>query len=508
MKKIFSSSVIIMIGDVLARLMSILYLIPLARINPDIATLISYLIIPFAFFIVVSNMGINMITSVQIIKYYNIDRNKVKSASIVGTITLMITGFLSTLFMYFGAGMIVQNYLVNGVNNPIYYDMVNATKIMSIGIIIYSILSITRTILMSMGEYKIISFGFFFEQVVKVFFVVFFAYYFLVKLDFSYENIVYIVAIGTIISMLSILAINIIKIIRKKYYDIYLKGEVTITFVAFKSLLVASLIYIASSFYVSAFDMIDMMEMSNILVHTGASYDYIQNVSREYFGYSIKIIMIPIQLTGNFTMVMIRELNSSVNKKHQFNQIINIIVILSCISIGGILVVGPDLFYILSGTNTIGLMKLQAFIIVFYTSKNILSAYIITFENYAKILVVSTVVIISSKILFLMILQEQLGAYVFSTSSILALILGLISMVYLSREKLEFDMKILVKNIKDIIKIIVVTVFFYELVQLNYVANLNVFIRLIMIGILMIMTYIIVLVDIKDIKKLVKKVKF
>ncbi len=503
MKKIFRLSSIIMIGDISSRALSILYLVPLAMINDSIAALISTLIIPFAFFIVVSNMGLSTIMSVNIIKYHKTDPSRAKTNVIIGSIALLISSIICTFIMYFGAQYFVDETLIGGNLNPAYYDMIMATKYMSIGILIYGILSLTRTLLLSMGEYTIISIGYFLEQLIKIIIVLLMTYIFIYLGDVEYFKIVYFTVIGTLFAMLIVIFINALKIIKHKYYMVYFDGTSMITRVAIKTLLLSSVIFIASSFYISAFDMIDLMFADSILQHVGYSFDASELFYNEYFGFSKKIVMIPIQLTDSFIFVMIKELENSTNKKKEFNNVILLTITLSLIAMSGILVVGPNLYMVLAGTPSLGILQVQAMIIVFYTTKNIMSAYFLTFDGFEKALINSMIVIVVVKILTLLLLANIFVQNIFVVSSVISLLFGIIVLVYSGRKFLSFDYELYRQVLINFIKVLVITVVFY-------IININVFLdsallSLFVIGTLMLITLIIVLIPRQELKNMISR---
>ncbi len=503
MKKIFRLSSIIMIGDMSARAISILYLVPLMAINSNIAALITEFIIPFAFFIVLANMGISTVLTVRIVKYKDADPSLAKTSVIIATATLIITSFILTCVMFFFAEPLVSNYLTNGVNNPGYQDVVHATKILSAGVLLYGLLSISRTLIIANGDYVIISVGYILEQLVKVFIILIMSYIFLVKRGDAYFEIVYFVAIGNLLSMAIVLFINCIKIFRMKYYDIYLKGQAKITIAAIKSLLFASLIFIASSIYISAFDMIDMFFFDDIMRHLEVAPNVAQSIRAEYFGMAKKLVLLPIQLTDSFILVMIKELEFSSNKKKAFNDVLVLTITLSLIAISGLIVVGDDFYHLLAHIDSVGVLKVLALVIIFYTTKNIISAYILTFEGFEKALISSMVVILITKVVILFTCVDFFGMNVLIMSSIIALLAGIITLVIVGRRFISFDLSFYKAIIKNTIKILIITVVF-EFININFSLFNNIMDQFI-IGIAMIIAFVLFIIPKEELTKLLRR---
>ncbi len=502
MKRIFKLTSIIMLGDLAARLISILYLVPLMWINPQTAELITILIIPFAFFIVVSNLGINTVLTISITKNYHVDDDKNRTNLYIANSLLLASATFFSVLMFFMADNLVAQYALSEVAET---KMIIATKFLSSGILIFAILGITRTILVSMGEYAVRALGTFLEQLIKVIIVLALSYIFIVKRGYGYENVVYYTAFGTVVSMLVIIMINLSRIIKCKYYKMYTQGNLNFTVDSVKFILFSSLIFIASTLYISAFDMIDLLlfdDVAKTLVNSPSDVSYFADYRLEYMGMAKKLVLIPIQLTDGLILVMIRELANKENKKAQFNDVLVLTYTLSLVAIGGLLVLGDDLYFLLSSIESIGVLKLQAFIIVFYTIKNITSGYFLTFEGFEKALISSMAVLIGSKVFFLLTLDSFVGINIFIVSTVLSLILGIGTLFIVGREFLAFNRKMLVNIIITTIKAIIITIFYmyvYSLFALDILL-----VKIFIIGILMVLTYAVVMVPNKFLKRIIR----
>lgn len=485
MTRLLKSSSIVMAGDLITKLLSILYLIPLAIIDPRIAVITSYLLIPFALVIVLSNAGVSTITSVRIIENDQKNFDQVKTQSLAGSSIILFMSFLGMIVMYMCAPYFAQ-VIVPISYQEIIPDLIVSYRIMSMGVLIYGLLTLTRMIMMSKMEYKKLSYTNILEQLIKIFFIVVISYIVVINKDIVYYKTLYVTAYGIILSMFVVLAMNSYFIYKAKHYRIYFEGNSLLNITIFKTLFISSIIYIASSFYATAFDNIDLFSMNYVLSNIGMDPDKITQINNEYFGYSLKIVMIPIQLTTNFILVMIKELSTNENPKKQFNEIIVVVVAFGLISTSGIYVVGPDLYNILTaGIVSIGIVRIQGFIVSLYILKNVVSGYMVTCPNYEKIAINSTIIIIFSKVVLLYVLAPIFKMYVFTLSSVAALIIGCVYIFYAGRSSFALDKLLLKKLSSLLVKVLIITIVF------NYVGgliNLSSIYHLIIVGTLLLTT--------------------
>lgn len=505
MNKLLKSSSTIMIGDLLTKVLSLVYLIPLAMIDSRIAVVTAYLLIPFAFFIVISNMGVSTITSVEIMNNDGSDPNAVKTSLLSGSIVILISSFIGMIVMMVFAKPIAYAVTIDEYA-LIIPDMIICYQIMAVGLLIYGLLTLSRMVLMARSEYSILSVTNILEQLIKIGLVVLLSYYVINVRDLVFYKSLYAVTFGTMLSMIFVLIITVYYIFKNNHHKMFFDGTSTLNKIIFKTLLVSSVIYIASSIYITIFDNVDLFFMDVILQRSGMESADIKIVSDEYFGYSLKIVMIPIQLTTNFILVMIKELVSSESAKHEFNKIIYIVLAFGLISTAGIYVVGPDLYTILTfGLTSIGLVKIQGLIVTFYILKNIMSGYLLIAENSRRILINSTIIIILSKIILLVSLGNVFGMYVFTASSVLSLIFGIIYMIVDGRECFAFDQKLLIDVCILIVKVVVITIIFSVINNYMFSVISSELIRVTVVGSALLLVLLIAVVPKEVLVKIIKR---
>ncbi len=423
MKKFIKSTSILMIGDFLTKIISVLYLVPLKQIDNKIVLLMTNLLIPFGFFIILTTMGINIVLTSELVKAKT--KEKIKSILITSAILMTILMFLSCSLMTILAPSIMSAIELN---QEYVKGLVYGAWALNIGIILFAITAYMRSIFTATGDYNIISITYITEQLLRVTIVIVGSYYLFVINDFNVIYSILILVISMIVSILSTVIIFIIYFIKKKYYD-YFKGEFKVEKKLFKILLGSSIVFFISGLYATLFDQIDLILISHQLMDKGYTILQIENIKTEYFSYSLKIVMIPVTISTAFISVMIKHIEDEKDSKSkEIKKIILISLIYSFIMLMGIYIFG-DMGYYLLYKEMPTILKIQALIIPFYIIKNIISGYIITNKGNKISIIISSFFIIVSKIIMDIVLFKYLVYYGYILSSIIALFIGIIILI-------------------------------------------------------------------------------
>lgn len=419
MKKFIKGSSILIIGDFLTKVISILYLVPLKQINSQIILLMTNLLIPFGFFIVLTTFGTSVIFTNELVRAKTDERKKE---------VLIDVGIIVTLLTI--VGCILMIWLSPIMMNIIEVDpksievLINGSYILTIGVILFAVSSYLRSFYMAEGEYKIISYTFISEQLLRVGLILLLSYYMFYINNFNVVYSVYIIVFSIMISMLSTVIAFVWKLKHGKYY-LKFKGTYVFKSKNFKYLIITSLIFFMSSIYITLFDQIDLLLMSQQMLAHGFSIGEIDQVKSEYFTLSMKIVMVPITISTAFISVMIKYLGDQVtNKVKEFYKVIIVALIYSSIMLGGILVFGPLAYKILYREPTLGIIRIQALIIPFYIIKNIISGYVLTNDGRKITIIYSAIIIIVLKVILDIALFSILAYYGYIVASIIALTVG------------------------------------------------------------------------------------
>jgi O-antigen/teichoic acid export membrane protein len=440
-----------MIGNLVTKFLSILYLIPLLRFSEDLGLINGYLLVPFAFLILFGTFGLDVILTSELVKNYE-DIDKRKNVAISSLIIMLTTGLIASIVCF----IFVPSFMLNQVESNYLYieQLTNSAKILSLGIFIYAITSYFRGVLIAMGEYTIISISYMSEQVIKII-PILLAFFFLIKPGiFDIGSYAYILSITTVISIASTLVLYLFIFLKKKYYYIFTKGIYKTDLNLYKLLFVSSVVFFAAGLFTSFFDMIDMYFMKPMLESNGDVSTY-TSVFNEYFNYSMKFIMIPITTAAAFITVMIRHLhnNDGGNSKHiEFDRIINVSLVYGVISGAGMVILGPFLIELMYHKETIGIIAVQSLIIPFYIIRNIVGSYIVTNDGSDLSIIISMVMIIITKIIFDVVLFPFLGIYGFIVSSMLAIITSLLILISMNKQLFLLNKESAYEKIKIIFR--------------------------------------------------------
>lgn len=423
MKKFIKSTSILMIGDFLTKIISVLYLVPLKQIDNKIVLLMTNLLIPFGFFIVLTTMGVNIVLTSELVKAKN--KKKIKSILLSSASLMAILVFISCALMTIFAPNIMGAIELN---TDYVQVLVYACYVLNIGIVLFAINAYIRAIFTATGDYKIISITYISEQLIRVGIMLIASYYMFVIHDFNIIYSIHILVVSMIVSILSTSVIFLYYFLKKKYFE-YFKGEYEIQSSLLRILLISSVIFFISGLYASLFDQIDLLFISNNLLDKGFSMIDIESIKTEYFTYSLKIVMIPITISTAFISVMIKHIeDEKTSKSKEIKKIILVALLYSFIMLLGIFIFGDLGYFILYREGTT-ILKIQALIIPFYIIKNIISGYIITNNGKKLSVVFSSIIIIATKIILDILLFNKFLYYGYIYASIAALFLGILVLV-------------------------------------------------------------------------------
>ncbi len=423
MKKFIKSTSVLMIGDFLTKIISVLYLVPLKQIDNKIVLLMTNLLIPFGFFIILTTMGINIVLTSELVKAKT--KEKIKSILVTSAILMTILMLLSCTLMTIFAPSIMSAIELN----PSYVKgLVYGSWILNIGIVLFAITAYMRSIFTATGDYNVISITYITEQLLRVGIVIVGSYYMFVVNDFNIIYSIIILVLSIIISISSTVIIFIIYFCKKGYIK-YFKGNFKVEKKLFKVLLGSSIVFFISGLYATLFDQIDLMLISRQLLDKGYSLIQIENIKTEYFSYSLKIVMIPITISTAFISVMIKHIaDEKGSKAKEVKKIIMISLAYSIIMLVGIYIFG-DFGYYLLYREMPTILKIQALIIPFYIIKNIISGYIITNKGKKSSILVSSIFIIVTKIILDLLLFNHFVYYGYVYASIIALFIGIVTLI-------------------------------------------------------------------------------
>lgn len=453
MRNFLKGSTVLALGDLITKLLSIIYLIPLQKIDPLIPAIMAMLLIPFAFAIVFTTLGINVILNVEFIKYYKKDANKLKQTLVAGIVILSIFSFTAMVGMFGGAEYLMQHIIgPHYLETSYYYDLVGATKILSLGTALYAVGVYLRSLLTSFGEYKIISLSYVTEQVLKISLTIALTYYFIVVKHMPVGISAYILAISIVISMATTPMLYAWKLHKGGYFHVFKEGEHSFDIAIYKNIFYASIIFFASSLYMSAFDQIDLMLLPKLMDNP----HQIAQAQSEYFSLSMKIVMIPINLSTAFVSVMVREIQvEGRNKQVDMDNMLTIVMVYAGIMMLGVWAVGSDVYHLMYGNPYFNVIAFQALIIPFYIIRNVISGYVVTNDGKVASILTSAVLILVFKYLGDILLFPIFGLAAYSYSSALAILISLMILILPNHKLFLINRQTIIQKSLMVIKVVI-----------------------------------------------------
>ncbi len=494
MKGFIKGTTILMAGDLITKVISVLYLIPLVRINEQITILMANLLIPFSFFMVFSTLGINVILSNELVKSPENERNTL----INGGIILLTLTSIGILVMFLMAPVIMNSIELNQVYSQ---ALTVGARFLTIGVVLFSITAYLRVIMLSYGDYSIISITYITEQLIRVGIIIFGCYYTLVLNNFDVSVVVYIITLAIIVSIFSTFIVYIIYFIKKGYYKKFLTGAYEFSSKHIKYLLYSAVVLFSAGIYITLFDMIDILLLNKQMINHGYDIAQINAFKNEYFTLSFKIIMVPITISAAFVQVMIKQVGESMDSKKEINMIIFIVSLYTIFMTGAIMATGKDVYMFFYGEASTGIILIQSLIIPAYILKNIISGYILTNEGSYASIFYSTISILITKIVLDILFFNVFAIYGYVLSSLIALAIG--TTILLNKNKnLFIDGKENIK--KNLILFLKAVALFLIAIKADSFINFDkIFVDIVIEGILFIGIFVIFYY--KDLKSVVKR---
>ncbi len=455
MKNFLKGSSVLALGDLITKLLTIIYLIPLQHIDAEIPSIMAMLLIPFSFAIIFTTLGINVILNVEFLKYYKKDADKLKQVLVAGIVILTFFSTITIIAMYGGAEALMKSALgPNYITNESYEELVIATKILSVGTVLYAIAVYLRSLLTAFGEYKVISLSYVTEQVLKIALILFGTYYTVVILQLPVGVSAIVVALGIVISMATTPVLYLWKLKKSGYLQIFSEGKHSIDLKIYKRILWTSIIFFSSSIYISAFDQIDLMLLPHLV-----DPQELTSIQSEYLTLSMKFVMIPIQLSAAFISVMIREIHvDGRDKKDDISKILTIVMVYAIIMMLGVYSAGPEAYNLMYTSSLYGTITFQSLIIPFYITRNMISGYIVTNDGKVTSILLSAVIIIALKAVLDLFYFNIFGLPGLTYASITAIIVSLLILLIPNREMFNVTRKTILEKSGLILKAIILLV--------------------------------------------------
>ena len=414
-----------MIGELFTKVLSVLYLIPLIRINENIGILNATVTIPFGLFVVFGTLGINILLTSEISKRRD-HPSKLRSCLLGALMLLVFLSVSSGLILLIFAKPIVSAMI----SDPTYLEpIILATRILSIGVLLFSITAYLRTIITAYGYFQLVSASYIIEQILKVGLILLGSFYFVYYKQMDVGIYAIILSISIVVSMIFTLGLYLYKLTKEKLLYIFKEGEVSIHWPFLKTMLWGGVVILAASIYASFFEMIDISMMQNFLQFrvSPEQNDLIRGI---YFTSSWKIVFIPISIAGGIITVMMTKIGGNQNDKRHFDTVFNFSLLFGLISMVLLFGVGERAFYFLYNQHSLAIILFQSLLVPAYIIRNILGTYVVSADGKKSSIIISLIIMVIIKIIFNFIFMIFFNFYGVVFSSLLAII---VSIIYLAK---------------------------------------------------------------------------
>lgn len=415
-----------MIGELFTKVLSVLYLIPLIRINENIGILNATVTIPFGLFVVFGTLGINILLTSEIVKRRD-HPSKLRSCLLGALMLLVLLSVSSGLILLIFAKPIVSAMI----SDPTYLEpIILATRILSIGVLLFSITAYLRTILTTFGYFQLVSASYIIEQILKVGLILLGSFYFVYYKQMDVGIYTIILSISIVVSMIFTLGLYLYKLAKEKLLYIFKEGEVSIHWPFLKTMLWGGVVILAASIYASFFEMIDISMMQHFLQNIQVSPEQNDLIRGIYFTSSWKIVFIPISIAGGIITVMMTKIGGNQNDKRHFDTVFNFSLLFGLISMVLLFGVGERAFYFLYHQHSLAIILFQSLLVPAYIVRNILGTYVVSADGKKGSVIISLIIMVIIKIIFNIVFMIFFNFYGVVFSSLLAII---VSIIYLAK---------------------------------------------------------------------------
>lgn len=425
MKNLLKNSGILMLGELITKMLSVLYLIPLIRINENIGILNATVTIPFSLFVVFGTLGINILLTSEITKRMD-NPNRLRTCLLTALSLLTVLSVVSGVVLLIFAKPVVMHMI----SDPTYVNyIIIATRILSVGVILYAITAYLRTVITAFGLFTSVSLSYIIEQILKVSIILIGSFIFI-----SYQHMdvgVYsiILSIAVVASMVVTLFYYLYQLSKHNLLHIFSKGKFRLSPKLMHHFITGGIVILAASIYANAYEMIDLMMMQNYLTTTGMSGQENDLIRGIYFTSSWKLVFIPISIAGSIITVMMTKIGgNNDNDARHFDSVFNLTLLFGVISMLLLLLLGERAYNFLYGSASLGIIMYQAFLIPFYVTRNILGTYVVSAGGKKGSVIISIIMMLVVKICGNLICFNIFGYIGVVASSIISIIL---SMIYL-----------------------------------------------------------------------------
>lgn len=438
-KTFLQGSIILVAGEFLTRVLGFIYLGPLNKINPQFGGVNTYLLTPYAIFLLLATLGItNTLTAKLSSAHHEGNVWKYKKIAIDGLIFVLAVSTIISLFVIIAPGFVLPS---SAASAEYYPQLKTSIQILGLTISIYSINTVIRCIFVSQGHLKIVSVSYVFEQIIKI--AIMFGFEFWMyknnihNLGWSSYNIAISIGVSiigtTILFAAYMYKAKIIEHLKGYEYHFKIGGPLALASLG--------LIYFFGGVYIEGFNNIDVEILGYLLPKSGFTDKEVLNIMSYYFTWNWRLVMLPVTIGGVFITMMIKHIQA-VNMKRkvkELNGILNLLQVYSSLAVIFFLTGGVS-FFILFYRDVpvaISMFKAQSLLIPFYLFRSIITTYSITLNKTSGV-IKSTFLLFILKVILDFALYPLLGVNAMVAASIISIVISTVYMMRVDYEIFQF----------------------------------------------------------------------
>lgn len=359
---LYKGTAILTLGLFLSKILGVIYIIPFyAMVGKENIGLYQYAYIPYNLMLAVAISGAPLAFSRFVSKYntlgdYQTGRNLLKS----GLLTMMITGFVSFLFLYFfaeplAALSIDKDEKIYSVN-----DVKEAIQWVSFALIVVPFMSLLRGFFQGYSYMMPTAVSQLIEQIVRIIFLLGGAYVVINLMDGSPKLAIQIAVLSAFVGAIGGLVVLYYYWKRQKpEYDMLLATSTTSHDVNLKDMYKEIVVYAIPVVFLGVanplFQFVDLLTFNRAL-NTTIEFDYLGVLNLT----AHKLVMIPVMLATGFSMALIPlitkyfTLNEHKQLSRTLDQTFQILYFLTLPAVVGMTVLANELYHLFYEPSAIG----------------------------------------------------------------------------------------------------------------------------------------------------------
>ena len=359
---LYKGTAILTIGLFLSKILGVIYIIPFyAMVGKENIGLYQYAYIPYNLMLAVAISGAPLAFSRFVSKYntlgdYQTGRNLLKS----GLLTMMITGFVSFLFLYFFAEPLAALSIDKDEKIYSVSDVKEAIQWVSFALIVVPFMSLLRGFFQGYSYMMPTAVSQLIEQIVRIIFLLGGAYVVINLMDGSSKLAIQVAVLSAFVGAIGGLVVLYYYWKRKKpEYDMLLATSTTSHDVNLKDMYKEIVVYAIPVVFLGVanplFQFVDLLTFNRAMDATDdVDYLGVLNLTAH------KLVMIPVMLATGFSMALIPlitkyfTLNEHKQLSRTLDQTLQILYFLTLPAVVGMTVLANELYHLFYEPSAIG----------------------------------------------------------------------------------------------------------------------------------------------------------